>query len=267
MKKGFSLIFFLGICTYTFGQINTIQIADSITKEGKKLYMSEFASWYGSDIFLEVFKDDVNNIGGYFSYSDKSNHNCVFFSKGVNPQVLGTIIFDSSLNLENVLIDETKRNFSSHENDIFLIRKAALYEIEKDTSLFLMYNGTNFNLIPIVEGEERKVYVLTGTARTDVVIIGNDYLLKFNNDNKLISKRKLHANIIPLEYAKEGEDNKEGSIHMHLPETGDFITATDICTFMLYEKIAKWNQQIVISEKYMSIWNCETNNLIIIPTN
>ena len=43
------------------------------------------------------------------------------------------------------------------------------------------------------------------------------------------------------------------TIHNHQEETGDFITATDICTLMLYEKFAKWKNHIVVSKKYMSI--------------
>jgi hypothetical protein len=64
--------------------------------------------------------------------------------------------------------------------------------------------------------------------------------LTFDKDNNLISKKQLHKNIIPIEYGKEEEGiTIESTIHSHLPETGDFITATDICTLMLYGKIAK----------------------------
>ena len=35
--------------------------------EGKKLYASEMASWYGTDLFLEKYLLK-NNIGGYFSF-------------------------------------------------------------------------------------------------------------------------------------------------------------------------------------------------------
>lgn len=53
----------------------------------------------------------------------------------------------------------------------------------------------------------------------------------------------------------------ESTMHSHLPETGDYITATDICTLMLYKKIAKWKSHNVISEKYLNNWNCETDTL------
>jgi len=54
-------------------------------------------------------------------------------------------------------------------------------------------------------------------------------------------------------------------MHNHQTETGEFITVTDICTLMLYAKFAKWKTHNVISEKYLNIWNCETNQLTVVP--
>ena len=83
----------------------------------------------------------------------------------------------------------------------------------------------------------------------------------------MISKKRLHKNLIPIYYGtKELEGkNVETTIHSHLPETGDFITATDVCTLMLYSKFANWKTHNVISKKYLNIWNCETNELTVIP--
>jgi hypothetical protein len=96
-----------------------------------------------------------------------------------------------------------------------------------------------------------------------VVIIGNDYLLTFDKKNKLIEKKRLHKNIIPIDYAKAKEEEVV-TMHSHLPETGDFITATDVCTLMLYEKFAKWKQHLVISNDYVNIWDCKNNSLSIL---
>jgi hypothetical protein len=92
-------------------------------------------------------------------------------------------------------------------------------------------------------------------------------LLTFGADNKLLIKKQLHRNIIPIYFGEKVEKGKqiEGAMHSHLPETGDFITATDICTLMLYEKFAKWNTHHVVSEKYLNIWNCQTDELTVIP--
>lgn len=51
----------------------------SVVDEGKKLYKSEMASWYGTDVFLAKFPDKRESIGGYFSYADGEVEKCLFF--------------------------------------------------------------------------------------------------------------------------------------------------------------------------------------------
>jgi hypothetical protein len=96
------------------------------------------------------------------------------------------------------------------------------------------------------------------------VIFGNDYLLNFDEQNNLITKKRLHKNLIPVNLPTKPDEIAIGAMHSHLPETGDFITATDICTLMLYEKFAKWKQHIVIGENYVSIWDCEKDWLTLL---
>lgn len=248
-----------------FGQNNATEQAQPIVAEGKRLYKSEMASWYGTDLFLENYKDRAN-IGGYFSYSDNDIAKCIFFSKADTPKVIGTISFDSTYNTKTAITDFNERNFTANENELYSIRKIALATINSDT-LFKSYKNTNLNLIPLINGNEKKVYVLTGPQQNGVVIFGNDYLLTFDKDNNLITKKQLHKNIIPINYDNKEEDGKEieGTMHSHLPETGDFITATDICTLMLYEKFTGWKQHNVVSKNYLNIWNCLTNELTVIP--
>ncbi|HTJ49663.1 MAG TPA: hypothetical protein VL443_09435 [Cyclobacteriaceae bacterium] len=247
-----------------FGQKNPTEEAQPIVAEGKLLYKSEMASWYGTDLFLENYKDS-ENIGGYFSYTDKENSKCIFFSKSENPKVIGTISFDSTYNIKTAKTDLSERKFTTYENDLYAIRKIALTEANTDT-LFKTYKNTNLNFIPLINANEKKVYVLTGPKQNGVIIFGNDYLLTFDKNNKLLLKKQLHKNIIPIFYGSKEQEGKqiEGTIHSHLPETGEFITATDICTLMLYEKFAKWNTHNVISEKYLNIWNCKTDHLIVV---
>lgn len=264
MKKIQTIIMTL-ITISVFGQKNPTEEAQPIVAEGKLLYKSEMASWYGTDLFLENYKMR-ENIGGYFSYTDNDVSKCVFFSKSDKPKVIGTISFDSTYNIKTAKTDLTEREFNIHENELYEIRKIALAEIISDT-LFKTYKNTNLNLIPLINNNEKKVYVLTGPQQNGVVIFGNDYLMTFDKNNKLIQKKQLHKNIIPIYFGgKEEEEGKqiEGAMHSHLPETGDFITATDICTLMLYEKMAKWKTHNVVSQKYLNMWNCETNQLTVI---
>lgn len=266
MKKSFTNILTL-LTISVLGQKNLSKEAQQIVAEGKLLYKSEMASWYGTDLFLENYKTR-ENIGGYFSYIDNEIAKCIFFSKADNPKVIGTISFDSSYNLKTAKIDLTERDFNKIETDLYQIRKIVLNEINTNSDgLFKFYKNTNLNIIPLINGQEKKAYILTGPQKSGVVIFGNDYLLTLDKNNKLVTKKQLHKNIIPIDYGNI-EDGKEveSAMHSHLPETGDLITATDICTLMLYEKFAKWKTHNVVSEKYLNIWNCETNELTVIPT-
>ena len=263
MKKTFSFLFILTSLS-AIGQNNPTDEAQPIVAEGKALYKSEMASWYGTDLFLEHY-NDRDNIGGYFSYSEGNLAKCIFFSKADKPNVIGTILFDSSYNTKTADINLKQREFTKKENDLFEIRQLALKEINSD-SLFKTYKNTSLNLVPLINGNDKKVYVLTGPKNSGVVIFGNDYLLTFDEGNKLLNKKRLHMNIIPVNYGESEDKDKPtfSTVHSHLPETGDFMTATDICTLMLYEKFTKWEQHMVISEKYMNIWNCKTDQLTVI---
>lgn len=267
MKRIIYLFFIVSLTGIkVFGQKNPTEEAQPIVIEGKQLYKSEMASWSGTDLFLEKYKDK-DNIGGYFSYISNDTAICIFFSKSETPKVIGTISFDSTYNLETATINFTERDFTKNENELYQIRKIALEEVKMNSDgLFKFYKNTSPNLIPLINGKEKKVYILTGPEQSGVVIFGNDYLIIFDKDNKIVNKKQLHQNIIPINYGETiNDEHVEGAMHSHLPETGDFITATDICTLMLYEKFAKWKTYNVISKKYLNIWNCETNQLSVIP--
>ncbi len=266
MNKTLTIIFAL----FTFSilaQNNLTKEAQLIVAEGKLLYKSEMASWYGTDLFIENYKDR-QNIGGYFSYSENEVSKCIFFSKSDHPTVIGTISFDETYNVKAAKIDLSERELTQYENDIYQIRKLALAEINADKVLFKQYENSNLNLIPLIDGKEKKVFVLTGPTQTGVVLFGNDYLLTFDKNNKLTQKKQLHKNLIPINYGGKDKDGSplvtEVAMHSHLAETGDFITATDICTLMLYGKFAKWKTHNVVSSKYLNIWNCETNELSVV---
>jgi hypothetical protein len=246
-----------------FGQDKAQKETNKIVEEGKKLYKSEMASWYGTDLFLEKFSDRRSDMGGYFSYNENETAKCIIFSKNEIPKVIGTIVFDSTYNVKTAQVEGLERDFTKNELDLYTIRKEALATITSDT-LFKTYQNSILNLVPIITEEAKKVYVLTGPTNNGVVLIGNDYLLRFDKGNNLIGKKRLHKNIIQINYGAEREST---TMHSHLPETGDFITSTDICTIMLYEKFAGWNQHLVISKNYVSIWDCKSDLLSTLTKN
>jgi hypothetical protein len=253
----------VALCCILSSLATLAQTPQAIVAEGKMLYRSEAASWYGTDVFLEKLKSKSAISGGYFSYSEKGQSKCVFFSKGDAPKTVAVISFDSTYNVRAAGIDTSARAFTPYETDLYIIRKKALDVINSDT-LFRKYRNSSLNIIPLIDKSknQRKVYVITGPSVANVVIFGNDYRIDFDAGNNIVAKSRLHKNIIPLDYGK-GEEQTAG-LHSHLPSTGEYITATDICTLMLYEKYPGWKQYYVISPSYVSIWSCEKNELVVL---
>lgn len=232
-----------------------------VIKEGDLLFKIEAASWKATDILLSKFSDQRKNIGGYFSYVNKGSTWCIFYSKEDYPKVLLTIAFVNDKEA-TVITSGQERQLSKLEMHLLVIRQKTMKLLQTD-SLFKFYPDTDPNVIPLVDKKGKRAYVLTGPKKEGVVIFGNDYLLTFDDDFKLLKKKSLHRNILNIDYGKVDNQAIVATMHTHLPETGELITATDICTLMLYGKFTKWEQHYVISEKNVSIWNCSTNQLTV----
>jgi len=251
-----------------FAQRDTVREAidratDSITNEGKALYRSEWASWYGTDVFLEKCPAKKELSGGYFSYETSDQLINVFFSKGDKPKIMATISFGKDFNQNNYKLDTVERVLTNIEQDFYDIRTIALKRAISDTA-FKHYKNTGLNVVPLIQKDIKKAYILTSPKANGIVIFGNDYLINFNKVNEITRIKSLHKNII---YTKAKADTGSAittAHHTHLKESGDFMSATDVCTLMLYEKLTTWKQHYVISKNDISIWDCDKNQLFIL---
>lgn len=245
------------------GQSKIEKLKNEVIAEGFLLYQSEKASWHGGDFFLEKFTDR-SKIGGYVSYTDGINPKCVFISKEDNNKVIGTVTFDSNFNLKNVTTDLTERPASDLEKEYFDLRVKAYDRINNDT-IFKHYKNTNYNIVPLISGKEKRVYVLTASTENGKIVIGNDYLIKFNAKGEVKKTERLHQGMLFFEVGDK-ENQIVGAVHNHLPGFNELITPTDICTIMLYQDYTKWERHTVISKKYVSFWDCKKKELVVITT-
>lgn len=253
--------------TLTFAQKNGdyTAVAAAIKTEAYKLFYLERASWLGTDIMLESFdKKELGSIGGYFSYKEAENkYTCLFFNKDESPKVIFSTTFDTTFSDKTVEIKYDVREFTTAEKDVYEVRKKTAELLQND-KIFEFYKNTNPNIIPLVEGNSRKAYVLTGTTENGVVIFGNDYLVEYDAKLNVTNKKKLHQNLISITTKSEGEGTAVASVHNHVAASGDYITATDLCTLLLYGPLVAWEEHIVLSPKAVSIWNYKTKTLAII---
>ncbi|MFT4024157.1 MAG: hypothetical protein QM664_10285 [Flavihumibacter sp.] len=236
-------------------------IADSLKAEGMRIYQSEITSWHASDIFIDKYKTP-GNIGGYFSYKEGDAFICTFINKGDHPRVIGTVQLDSSFNPQKTQTTLTEREMTAKESEYYLLRTAAYATLQKGGP-FERYDNTRLNIVPLINGNDKKVYVLTGPTSNGMIIFGNDYLLQFNAANEWLSTKKIHTTLLPVEFDPTGINDPQAGIHSHQPATGEYITATDIATLLLYQKFARWDNYIVVAQNHVSVWNCVNNSLFI----
>jgi hypothetical protein len=235
-----------------------------ILEEGKLLYRLEKASWYGTDDFLERFSNKKDSIGGYLSYQTENNKvNCIFFSRYNNDKILVRYQFDSIPKQEPIKIDTINKNVTEIERDLIEIRQDARDRVYKNTEgFFTFYENTSLNFIPVITKKEKQVFILTASQISGIVLLGNDYILKYSKKNKFKSKIKLHNTIIQFPYKAENSDNTMVStIHSHV--VTDYITSTDICTLLLYKDYVEWKKHYVIGKKHVTIFDLEKEILAV----
>lgn len=257
MKKIILLLIVGSLHSFLFGQSPEDQQA--VLLEGYALFKSEMASWKGTDLFREKFPHLQEQAGGYFSYTKGNLTNCIFFSNEKEPDILVQFSFEQTFNPEEVSILTDRKRMTDYEYDIFQIRKTAI-EYTLNNSMFKTYENTTLNFIPLIEGGEKKVFILTGPQQTGIVIFGNDYLINFNDNNEITAARQLHQDIIGIPF-EPGKPDQLGGVHTHSKETGELITSTDICTLMLYSRYGDWSSHIVMAPNYVNLWSCKTNQL------
>lgn len=229
---------------------------------GHLLYRLEKAAWNGTDLVRAQAPEMMEDIGGYITYPDGDLTHFTFYDRADPPGVVASLTFDSTFSNEVAVSDYSPRPLTSEELRLMRIRASGGTVLQQDTSV-RVYKNTNLNLIPLVDDGQAKMYVLTGPQVSGVVVFGNDYLVSYDGNDNATKVRPLHQNIIPIEYETEGEPTKV-SFHNHNESTGPIMTATDICTLLLYGSFTGWERHQVISEEYMSVWSISQKGLGVI---
>jgi len=260
MKRVFVIItVVLTMTTFSFGQQKA---ANRVLEEGKLLYRLEKASWHSTDFFLENFPHKTEFVGGYVSYPSGQNQVITaFFERGNPSRILARFEFDGQPQGNPTRIDTLNKVASSREMDLITLKLDAVQKVtENENDFFTFYENTSFNFIPLIENGTRRVFILTAPKVHNVILIGNDYLLTYNNRNRFVKKEKLHNSILQFQ-GKSDDPEKPITSTFHSHVLSDLITSTDICTLLLYKEFVEWKQHYVISKKYVSIFNLETEYL------
>lgn len=221
-----------------------IAINDSIMAEGLLLYHYEKAAWLSTDVGLE--SGSFDKINGSIVYACGTDSlKAIYYNKDEN-KCYFEYIYDlhnsHSYSFEPRELDEDEQTLISLKDTLLhSIANEGLFAAPKE------FGSLNFDFIFMDEGIIR-VYVLQGTVKNNTIPFGNDCSFDFNADKELIAKRKYHSRLIPISF---DENNDINSIaHSHL-RGNPYMTATDICTFLLYgNDIMNINTSAVYSLDY-----------------
>lgn len=235
-----SSIFIKAQSTLTENQIT--EKLDSILFEGNLLYRYEKAAWISIDMARDNRKVK-NSFSNYLVYLDNDTIKSIILNKNSDCIYELKFVFQFEKPVSDVVLT---RPLSSNEKKLVSTKAAILNKIVENKISLECPEGFGLNMIMMPKEDGFKFYIISGSNKSGIIPFGNDYLFLTDNYGNIQSWKKFHSRLIALESkGPEGEDVRE-MIHSHL-RTEPFISATDVCTFMLYAKLCGLNSFQVYS--------------------
>lgn len=265
MRKLFIIIYLL-ISSVTLAQ--TIEISeqelktklDSVLIEGNLLFKYEKSAWISTDLAQEN-KDIKKDFGGFFTYEDQEKIKVIILGKK-SQNCIAEYIFENDFTKPQTVKIES-RELSNKEIDLLEIRDKILINVSNEKYGISIPEGYSPNLILLPSQEKYKLYIIMGTSQNDLIPFGNDYFFIADKNGEIENWQKFHSRIIPGHTKMDG--NKVSKFtHSHL-KTTPLITATDICTFMLYAPLYEIDTFSVYSPtigKYMT-YSLKDNKILV----
>lgn len=235
MKKALFIIIISFTCNTLTAQRTELTEAelktqlDSVLSEAHMLYKYEKAAWISTDLAMES-KSIIKEYGGFFTYEEHGEIKVIILGRKSQICIAEYSFEDDFTKPKSAIIGN--RELSNNEKNLLVIKNKIIKNLSNKKYDVSIPTGYSPNLIFLPFAEKFKLYVIMGTTQIDVIPFGNDYLFIANKKGKIESWQKFHSRLIPGHTKHDGEKVTE-LIHSHL-RTTPLITATDICTFMLY---------------------------------
>jgi len=202
---------------------------DAVLAEGNLLYKYEKATWISTDLAMEnqTVKKDY---GGFLVYEEQKEIRVIILGKK-SQNCIAEYSFESDFSKPK-LVTIGSRELSEKEKTLIGVREKILKNVSNKKYEVTVPNGYSPNFVLLPFAEKYKLYIIMGTSQNDVIPFGNDYFFIADKNGKIKNWQKFHSRIIPGYTTFDGNKVTE-LMHSHL-RTTPLITATDICTFMLY---------------------------------
>ena len=241
-------------------------VSDSILKEGIEIYECNRASKNSAEFLIE--KLSMEEIFGLITYKkNKAIHTIFLKGNSKDPEARYTFSYPAPFNAENVNFDGESRPLSEFEISLNKMRNKILKLARKRKSFFTNYAEIVLNPVFIQKEDITHVFLISSSHDNSFIPLGNDYLLVFDEKSKLLSKTKIHQNLI--EVPVSGRDTLQSgqglaSFHIHSELSSPFISSTDISTLLMQKETMNWESHVVVSSEYVSFFFPEQQILEII---
>ncbi|MDD3037027.1 hypothetical protein [Bacteroides sp.] len=241
--------------TYNYTETELEQKCDSILQEGNLLYRYEKAAWIFSDMYMNK-PEIMGNAATYLTYEKGDSIKCILIDKEKKCNFEVSFVETST----PCLVRHIYRDLSNYENNLLETRTKILRNLVDNKYDLVTYDGYSLNWILLPFEEGYKFYAINGTQKAGEVPIGNDYLFITNKEGEIQSWKKFHSRLIPIDKGEPGGKH----IHSHLRQE-PFISATDICTFKLYQNQVGLTSFGVYSPSLDTffVYQLETNSITI----
>ena len=201
-------------------------INDSICHEARMLYNAEKCAWNATDVCLAECKNvDKGNFILTYQVSEDYYSTILFNTEDWTcyfqynwTQGKGSSIFEPR--------PVTEEEKGAYRLQMRLKNQIKQLKIVPDDSSF---GGMNMQILHLNKDLIR-VYFLQGAKGNYVIPFGNDFCFDFDSSDKMIAERKFHSGLLAAQWEKGNPP-----VYLCHSHSGMLpITATDICTFLLY---------------------------------
>ncbi|MEX0965669.1 MAG: hypothetical protein WD077_00395 [Bacteroidia bacterium] len=240
------------------------EMRDSIIKEGRNISTTRFAA--NSAIAAFGSKQKFSGLDGYITYKKGSIWINVFYAKSGD-----SILVQHTLNTNDLKnpgawsFSDVKRKPSELEGELMKVREAVLEDLSLDTDFYDFYDDLGFEPVILPKKDKYYVYLMPTSPEKEYVLFGNDYLLVLDASGNIQRREKLHSEIHSLPAKPEGQGTTMGSMHEHHDDESVLPTPTDIAVLLYNKDRVDWDQHIILSKKFMSIFYLDQEGMAIFP--
>lgn len=230
-----------------------------ITQEdGERLFWLYGASGYASQRMAKEFPESKRKRLNHVCYEKGDSTICFFYPRTANSKVSATVTFGRRMSVELARVDTTQRPLKAIETDYKAVYEKTL-RMAFEGEHIKGYKNTYPVIIPIIEygrtNNRKEVFVTTAISRSsadsNMMILGNDYVIYFDSLNNVKRVRSLHKEEISgIPYPAVSDS----VVHYH-KSGSPWMTATDIFTAQCYARVSGWKHYTIISEYFTSTWD------------